>query len=334
MSGTEGDFKQALAGGSQGMPMKVSMVIPCFNSEKTIQDVVARISGIFGQLGCQHEIILVNDCSKDRTWEAIRQLCEGHENMTGIDLAKNAGQHGAVMAGLRRVSGDIVMSCDDDGQTPVEQIPCLIRKLLDEGLDVACAKYTESGNKGAVRRIGTAMNRAMADWLIGKPPGIHACLFMAARRYIIDEVCRYQQPYPYIGGLIFRATHNVGNVEMVQHGRKSGASGYSFMKLLQLWLNGFTAFSVKPLRVSSLLGLLSAASGFLGSIAIIARKLAMPSIQAGWSSMAAIILFMSGIILIVLGIIGEYVGRIYMCINNTPQYVEKEVLTSRKKIGE
>lgn len=310
------------------MSMKISMVIPCYNSEKTIEHVVNEIMDIFKQLSYEYEIVLINDCSKDDTWKKIQELCESHKHIIGIDFAKNAGQHAAVMAGFHKVSGDIVMSCDDDGQTPSENIPLLIEKLLNENYDVVCAKYVEFEKKRVTRRIGTKLNSWMANWLIERPAGVETCLFMAAKRYVIDEICNYVNPYPYIGGLLLRTTHNIGNVEMMQHARRAGNSGYSLRKLIRLWLNGFTAFSIKPLRVSSILGMSMAALGFIYGIIIIIRKFLTPSIQTGWSSTMIILLIAFGIILIVLGIIGEYLGRIYMCINNTPQYVVREYISS------
>ena len=173
--------------------------------------------------------------------------------------------------------------------------------------------------------MGTLFYKLVLKIMLDQPKGVEIRVFMAARRFIIDEICQYDQPYTSLNGLILRATHNIGNVEMEQHARDAGISGYSFRKLVRAWMNGFTAFSIVPLRIASLLGGGIATSGFIGAIIIVVRKLSHPTIQVGWSSLLTVILIMSGLILLVLGIIGEYVGRMYMCINHTPQYIIKNI---------
>ena len=170
------------------------------------------------------------------------------------------------------------------------------------------------------------MSRFMENWLIDKPKGIRLSTFFVARDFVIKEMIKYDQPYPFVIGLIARVTSNIANVEMDQKGRASGNSGYNFKKLLHLWLNGFTAFSIKPLRMASIIGFISSALGILSGIIIIIRKILDSSVMIGWSSVISVVLIMRGIIMCLLGLIGEYLGRIYMCINATPQYVIKEVI--------
>ena len=311
--------------------MMISFVIPCYRSENTVSAVVEEIIQEMGQSmeGCPFEIYLVNDCSPDNVWSVICRLCETYPKVHGISLARNFGQHSALMAGYRHCSGDIIVSLDDDGQAPIESVGALVEKI-NEGYDVVFGRYPEI-KQSLFRRFGTAMNTKMCEVLLGKPKSIVSNSFFAMRRFIMDEITRYENCYPYLGGLIFRSTKNMANIDVEQRNRAEGTSGYSIMKLLMLWLNGFTSFSVKPLRVASVVGIVSAVLGFIWGIYCIIHKIVNPNVLIGYSSLAAIILFIGGMIMLMLGMIGEYVGRIYISINNSPQYVIKEFCNVKEK---
>ena len=306
--------------------MKSSFVIPCYNSSNNIRGVLNEIRDAMGERQeVAYEIVLVNDCSKDNTADVIKKFAREDKHVIAIDLAKNAGQPNALLAGFNHVSGDYIMTSDDDGQTPVGRVFDFLAEI-NKGYDVVCARYTERNQPSLFRRMGTRLNTKMSDWLIEKPKGTYMASFFMAKRYIIDEMIRYQQPYPYIAGLILRTTQNIGNLDMEQRERNSGSSGYNLGKLLKLWINGFTAFSIKPLRIAASLGVGFGVAGFVLAIITIIRKLLIANIQVGWSSLISVNLIVGGIILIFMGLIGEYIGRIYMCINETPQYVVKEVV--------
>ena len=306
---------------------KLSFVIPCYGSETTIEIVVNEIRETLKQRPeYDYEIILVNDCSPDRVWPRIRALALADSHITGIDLAKNFGQHAALMAGYRHCTGDLIISLDDDGQTPACELFTLVDKMK-EGWDVVYASYAHKMHSG-FRNFGTWMNERMTESLIGKPKGLRVTSYFIMRRFIADEILRYENAYPYIEGLIFRATRNIANVPVTHHERMVGESGYTFSKLLALWFNGFTAFSVKPLRIATFCGSACACIGFLYGIYVVIRKLVDSSIEMGWSSISASILFLGGLILIMLGMIGEYIGRIYISINNAPQYTIRQVVTA------
>lgn len=308
------------------MNEKLSVVIPCYNSEKNIRGVIENDIQIFKNLKIEnYEFILVNDCSPDNTWEVLQSLSKENEHIIAINLAKNAGQHGAIMAGFNYVSGEYVVVSDDDGQTQMEMIGTMIEKM-QEGYDVVSTEWVDRGKRSLLRRIGTAVNQKMTDILMDNPKGVVVSIFFLAKRYIIDEMIKYKNPYPYVIGLVLRTTHNIATIQVKQLERKSGQSGYSLRKLLKLWLNGVTAFSVVPLRIATYIGSISAVCGFVYGVIIIIRKIVNTNIVVGWSSIVAILLFMVGLVLCVLGMIGEYVGRIYMCINNTPQYIIKEYI--------
>ena len=302
-------------------------MIPCYGSETTIEIVVNEIRETLKQRPeYDYEIILVNDCSPDRVWPRIRALALADSHITGIDLAKNFGQHAALMAGYRHCTGDLIISLDDDGQTPACELFTLVDKMK-EGWDVVYASYAHKMHSG-FRNFGTWMNERMTESLIGKPKGLRVTSYFIMRRFIADEILRYENAYPYIEGLIFRATRNIANVPVTHHERMVGESGYTFSKLLALWFNGFTAFSVKPLRIATFCGSACACIGFLYGIYVVIRKLVDSSIEMGWSSIIASIFFLGGLILIMLGMIGEYIGRIYISINNAPQYTIRQVVTA------
>jgi len=304
---------------------KLSFVIPCYGSETTVGIVVNEIITTLRQRQqYEYEVILVNDCSPDNVWESIRTLALSDPHITGINLAKNFGQHSALMAGYRACTGDLIISLDDDGQTPAAELFTLVDKM-EEGWDVVYASYEHKMHSG-FRNFGTWMNEKMTESLIGKPKGLKVTSYFIMRRFIADEILRYQNAYPYIEGLIFRATKHIANVPVTHHSRMVGESGYTFGKLLALWFNGFTAFSVKPLRIATVCGTVSAFLGFCYGIYVVIRKLVDPAIEMGWSSIIASIFFIGGLILVMLGLIGEYIGRIYISLNNAPQYTIREVI--------
>ncbi|MCD7763080.1 MAG: glycosyltransferase family 2 protein [Lachnospiraceae bacterium] len=305
--------------------MKISFVIPCYNSSKNIEGVLKEIrDAMAARPEVEYEVVLVNDCSPDNTAAVIRELAKKDAHVIAVDLAKNVGQPNAMLAGFHYVSGDYIMTSDDDGQTPVGRVFDFLEEI-EKGYDVVCARYTERNQPSFFRRLGSSLNRGMSDWLIAKPKGVYMSAFFMARRFVVDEMIRYQQPYAYTSGLILRVTQNVGNIDVEQRLRSSGSSGYTVSKLLRLWMNGFTAFSIKPLRVATAVGMTLSMLGFLAALITVIRKLVVPGIQVGWSSLIAVNLFIGGLILFFMGLIGEYIGRIYMCINETPQYVVKEV---------
>ncbi len=311
---------------------KISFVIPCYRSAKTISGVVAEIQDTMASMPeYVYDIFLVNDCSPDDTYEVIRALCRQNGNITGISLAKNFGQHAALMAGLRRSDGDIVVCLDDDGQTPADEVGKLLAGI-ENGSDVVYASY-ENKKHSAFRNFGTWMNDIMTRVMLGKPKNLHLTSYFAARRFVVDSMLKYENSYPYIIGLVLRATRNIANVPVRHRSRESGTSGYTIKKLLGLWFNGFTAFSIFPLRVATVTGVIFSGAGFIYGIYTIVKKFVNPDVPLGFSSLMAAVVFIGGMLMIMLGLIGEYIGRIYISINNSPQYVIREE-TGREKLDE
>ena len=308
---------------------KISFIIPCYCSEHTLASVVQEIVDEMRSICTyKYEIILVNDCSTDNTFSVIANLNTQYANVIGIDLARNFGQHSALMAGFHQASGDIIVCLDDDGQTPANEVGKLLKKI-DEGYDVVYASYSNKQHSG-FRNWGSRVNSLMTEVLLGKPKKLSITSYFAMRRFVMDEMMRYENCYPYVIGLVLRTTKNICNVEVQHRAREEGRSGYTIQKLLSLWMNGFTSFSVKPLRMATYLGVFTAGAGFIYLIYILIAYFLGKTTLLGWSSTMAVLLLLGGVILLVLGLIGEYVGRIFMCTNATPQFVIREVIKSEE----
>mgnify|MGYP001094253427 CR=1 FL=1 len=310
---------------------KISFVIPCYNSTNTIARVVDEIKEVMAgpMERYDYEIVLVNDGSPDgTTFDAIKEIVNKEKYIKGVNLSRNFGQPSAVMAGLNKASGDYVVCGDDDGQTPFLELPKLFAKI-EQGYDVVEARYAVRERRSLFRKFGTFLNESMATWLIAKPKGLELTTYWVVRKYVAEEMVMYQNPYPYLGGLMMRTTQNVCNVDVTHRERLSGKSGYSLKKMMELWLNGFTSFSVKPLRLMSWIGMLIAVGGFLFGVYIIINKLLNPAVNAGYSSIMSLMLFMFGVLFFFMGMLGEYVGRIYISLNRAPQFVVKNYMESQ-----
>lgn len=314
------------------MGQLISFVIPCYRSEKTIKGVVEEVMAAAEALANDtYEIILVNDGSPDDTFSVIKSLCEADSRIKGINLSKNFGQHAALMAGFRHVKGDIVVCLDDDGQTPAGEVGKLIAGI-EEGADVVYARYDHKRHSW-FRNFGSKLNELMTRVMLGKPKKLYISSYFAARRFVIDEVVRYENAYPYVIGLVLRATKNIANVDVTHRERAIGTSGYTLGKLINLWVNGFTSFSVKPLRIATMIGALCAFLGFCYGIYTIIKKFVNPAVPMGFSSLMAAVVFIGGMQMLLLGLIGEYIGRIYVCMNNSPQYVIREIINMENGQG-
>ena len=310
---------------------KISFIIPCYGSEKTVGIVIEEIEKKLKEKEekYDYEIIAVNDQSPDNVWNVLKEIAKNNKKIKLINLAKNMNRPGALMAGMSKVTGDYIVLMDDDGQCPMDNLWDLI-KPLEEGHDVSIAKYPQY-KQSIFKSFGTIVNRKMTEIVIGKPKDLSFTNFSAMKRYIVEVIKQYKNPYPYMTGLLLRTTSDIVNVKMEERERISGSTNFTLRKMLNLWINGFTAFSVKPLRISTVIGIITALVGFIYGIYIILHKLFVHSaVLQGYSSTMAIILFIGGIIMMMLGIIGEYIGRIYISINNSPQYVIKEMINMEK----
>lgn len=313
---------------------KLSFIIPCYGSEKTVGIVIKEIDEVVSKNDkYDYEIVAVNDHSPDNVWNVLKEIAKTNSKVKLINLAKNMNRPGALMAGMSKVTGDYIILMDDDGQCPMENLWNLI-KPLEEGHDVSIAKYP-TYKQSKFKSFGTIVNRKMTEIIMEKPKDLSFTNFSAMKRYIVEEIIKYKNPYPYMTGLLLRTTSDIVNVEMEERERITGNTNFTFKKMLNLWINGFTAFSIKPLRISTVIGVITAAIGFIYGLYIIIHKLFLHStVLQGYSSMMAVLLFIGGIIMMMLGMIGEYIGRIYISINNSPQYVIKETVNMNKEQGE
>ena len=305
----------------------LSFVIPCYRSEHTILKVVDEIEETMkSHPEIRFEIILVNDGSPDRVWETIWNRSQNDWHVIGINLAKNFGQHCALMAGYHQAQGEYIISLDDDGQSPVSDVFSLL-EAVDKGYDVVYASYPEK-KESQFRRLGSDFAQRMTHYMLDvKEKFPKGSSFFVMKSYVKDEIIKYEHPYPYLAGLIFRTTRNICMIPLSQREREHGQSGYTLKSLISLWMNGFTAFSVKPLEFGAIVGFAFAILGFICAVIIVVRKLIYPQIPTtGWSSLLSMLLIIGGMIMIMLGFIGEYIGRIYICLNKSPQFVVKDIV--------
>lgn len=309
------------------MKTLLSFIIPCYRSEFTIEKVIDEIVETVSlrQNDYSYEIICVNDCSPDNLMSVLKRIADENPKVKIIDLAKNRGKHAAVMAGYSYAKGKYIVNLDDDFQCPVYELWNLLTPVENNECDVATANY-KIKKQSFWKVMGSNFNMFTSQIMLGKPKGLRLENFTIMKRFVMEEIIRYNKPYPYLEGLIYRVTDRISVVRMEERNRvDSKTTGYTFSKSLSLWLNGFTAFSVKPLRISTILGMLLAFGGLIFGFVLIIRKIIYPNIPAGYTSVMALLILIGGVIMIILGLIGEYVGRIYICLNNTPQYVIREV---------
>lgn len=303
---------------------KISFVIACYNSEHTIIPVIDEITSVMEKKNdYDYEVITAIDASPDHVLDVLIDMADEDKHVKVLDMAINVGQHAELMAGLYYSTGDYVVILDDDGQCPTDKVWELL-KPLDEGYDVSYAKYLVKKESG-FRTWGSSLNDKMFCSMLNKPKDLSVSNFIALKRFIVDKMLEYKNPYPYIDGLILRTTSKIANVEMEERERAQGKSNYTLKKLISLFTNGFTAFSVKPLRIATCLGAVCSICGFIYMIVLIIRKIIeSSSLDAGYTSLMAVILFVGGAIMLLLGIIGEYIGRMYISINSSPQFVVRK----------
>ena len=310
---------------------KISVVIPCYKSSQTIGKVVRMTAEELSRLGFKdYEFVLVDDCSPDggATAQTLKELGEELPYVKAILLAKNAGQHNAIMAGLNYAEGDRIIGMDDDMQTHPSQLQYLLEEF-DKGFDIVYGYYPEKKHSG-FRNLGSYINYLSVRVLIGKPKDLKTSSFWVIKKFVRDYVIEYKSPYSYMQGLFLRTTRNISSVPIQHFEREVGQSGYTFRKLVQLWSN-IMGFSVVPLRLATYLGYVLSAIGMIGALVILIRKLLIPTMAVGWPSVMVAICFFSGINLLFMGLIGEYVGRGYLIANHIPQYVIREEIRKEKK---
>lgn len=303
--------------------IQVSVVIPVYNSENCLDKLVRRLTDILGSLGKDYEIILVNDCSPDNSWQKIVELCHAYDKLKGISLRKNFGQDSAIMAGLNYSSGESVIIMDDDLQHDPVDIPFLLEGL-DRGYDVCYALF-DSKKQSWFKNLGSLFNGKVANMILNKPKEIYLSPYKAIKREVVEEIVKYDGPYPYIDGLLFRVTRNITQVIVQHHERYAGKGNYNLIKSIRVWMRLATNFSVTPLRVASFLGFLCSGIGIILSMVFIIQHFVNGKAPVGWASLITVVLLLGGIQLITTGIIGEYVGRLFLHHSKQPQFIVRDV---------
>ena len=304
----------------------LSFVIPLYNSAETIAGVVQAIAALNIEGG--HEIILVNDGSRDATGEICRQLVrEVRVPVTYVEHARNYGEHNAVLTGWRHAAGAHLVNLDDDGQNPPAEAVRLWEFARTSGLDVVFGHYAVKQHS-PWRNFGSWFTNRMTDWALEKPSGFYLSSFRCVTAFVAREVAMHSGPFPYIDGLILQVTQRIGSIEVRHEARQAGASGYTLGRLMRLWLSAWVNFSVLPLRVATVLGLVLAIAGLGGFAWVVWLRVTNQGPSFGWGSLMAALLVFSGTQLVLLGLIGEYIGRMFLTVNKRPQAVLRAVVKS------
>lgn len=299
---------------------EISIVVPVYYSEGCLEELARQVSTA---VPVDHELILVDDGSRDNSWKVIQGLTRKYDNVVGIRLRRNYGQDNAIMAGLRKVRGNYVVIMDDD----LQHSPADIMKLYEacgKEYDICYANF-ETFHHSQWKQLGSRFNGKMAEVLLGKPSEIYLSPFKIMNRDLVDEICNYSGPYPYVDGILLGLTSHITQIDLDHQDRFAGSSTYSVLQSLRVWLRHATGFSVAPLRFVSLGGAVVALLGFLLGIFYIAEYLFAGVDVPGWSSLVCAVLFLGGLNLMCIGVVGEYVGRNYMNVNKKPQYSIREV---------
>lgn len=311
--------------------MTVTVAIPCYRSAETIGTVVAEVKKeIKKREGVDYQFVLVNDGSPDDTFDAIRAVCATDDRIVGVSLARNYGQEAATLAALPYVTGDVCVFMDDDGQHPANEIYKLVDKVL-EGYDLVYGRFSEK-HHSFFKRMVSKMHGAISEFNGTKIKGIALSSYFALSKFCAKQLVNYRSPFVSRGGYMMEVTTKVANVDIAEHrDRIAGQSGYTLRKMLSMWMSSFTNFTMKPLRLATGVGGLIAAVGFIYGIVLIIRKLVNPAVALGFTSIMAVMLFLGGMIMIMLGLLGEYIGRTYMTVSSMPQYVVRESVNAKNE---
>src|SRR5882672_1591557 len=303
----------------------LSIVVPVYNGAATIGELVQALRAL-DIAGGGLEIVLVVDGSPDNSLEVCKQLAaEPGPPVTVLSLSRNYGEHNAVMAGLYRARGAYAITMDDDLQNPPSEVKRLFEHARDGGFD-AVYTYYEQKKHAAWRNLGSAFTNWCADQVIDKPKGLYLSSFRCISAFVRERVVSsYDGPYPYIDGLIFQVTQNVGRLQVGHLPRADGRSNYTLRRLIRLWLSMFLNFSVMPLRLATLFGLGFGALGAVAAVITILEAIISDKPPQGWASLMVAVLVLAGVQLVVVGLIGEYLGRMFLAVNRKPQYLVREV---------
>ncbi|UVK45388.1 glycosyltransferase family 2 protein [Mesorhizobium sp. AR07] len=308
--------------------VSLSIVVPVYRSADVLPELVRQVRDVLAgtKYDGEYELVLVNDSSPDASWSVIEDCAKECHWVRGLSLRKNFGQHNATMAGLRYSRGRIVIVMDDDLQHPPSAILALAEKI-EAGYDVCYTHYKERKH-AAWKKWGSRLNDIVAAWVLKKPRDLYLSSFKAMSRGVVDAILAYDGPYAYVDGLILGATNSIAAIDITHQERFTGRGNYNLRRSVGLWLKMATGSSVYPLRIATVTGFCMAALSLIFLMLIVVQRLTHPEMQPGWASIIATILLIGGLQMVFLGILGEYIGRIYIRLNNSPQYVVRETTFS------
>ncbi len=306
----------------------LSIVVPVYNGAASVPSLVEALAKL--EIPGGLEIVLVNDCSPDNSLDVCRELCRANSvALSVVNLSRNYGEHNAVMAGLSQARGAYIITMDDDLQNPPEEVVRLWRHASDNDYDVVYTYYAEKKHE-AWRNLGSRFTNWCADHLLDKPKGLYLSSFRCMSAFLARQVVAHDGPFPYVDGLIMQITQRIGRLQVSHLPRAEGRSNYTLARLLRLFLSMFLNFSVIPLRVGTLVGVAMAGLGIFGFVFVLIEALLSEGAPQGWASLMAAVLLLAGVQLIMLGLVGEYLGRMFLTINKRPQFVVRDVLRNEK----
>lgn len=319
----------------QAFQLDLSIVVPVYRSEDCLEALIAAIAEALDPTGRDYEVLLINDGSPDNSWGAIEAICRNNSNVVGVDLRRNFGQDNAIITGLRLSRGRYVAIMDDDLQHHPRDLPALLNKI-EEGADAVYAQFGAKKQR-LWKNLGSWFNGRVAEWVISKPRNIYLSPYKIIRKEVVEMICNYEGPDPYVDGLLFQITSRVDQIPVGHHPRYAGASTYTFWKSLRVWGRLAFSFSARPMRLVSWCGFGFAALGLLLAVVVILYRLLYPqdfsANAVGWASLMVALLVLSGIQMLFFGILGEYTGRTFLRVNNKPQAAIREVLNSGAEEG-
>jgi polyisoprenyl-phosphate glycosyltransferase len=315
-------------------PLRLSVVVPVYKSSDILPSLHARLTKVLLELSAEYELVLVDDDSPDASWSVLSRLAEQDEHVIAVHLRRNAGYDNALLAGLRHAHHELVVIMDDDLQHAPEDIPTLVQEIA-KGYDVVYGRFALK-QQSTLKNMGSWLNGMLAEVVLKKPRGLYLSPFKILRREIVSEIVRYEGPYPYLDGFIFRATSSISQVDLVHHRRAAGHGHHGLIRSIGIFLNFLTTFSLLPLRIATIGGLvLSLVAGMTGVVLVLANLFFGFGLDSpGWTSIVLVTIVLGGGQLMAIGIVGEYVGRTYLKLSGRPQYVIGETATRKRHDGE
>jgi glycosyltransferase involved in cell wall biosynthesis len=312
----------------QRQRLHLSVVIPVFRSEACLPALLTELTRALVPMGWAFEVILVNDFSPDHSWQVIESLCEQYPFVVGVDLRRNFGQDSAILTGLRLARGEYVAVMDDDLQHNPKDLPALVH-MAERGYDVVFADFNAKQHK-LWKRVGSWINGKVAEWVLYKPKGLYLSPYKVIRREVIEEISRFHGPSPYIDGLLLQATWRMVSIPAEHQERFAGHGNYSFWRSAGVAARLLFSFSVRPVRAVTWIGLVTFGMALAAGAFALGYRILYPDEFSeehfGWACLLIAILLGIGMQLFFLGIIGEYVGRISLRVNEKPQTSVRIVL--------